>query len=565
MVRERQAEEAPDDNTYLICPLRDDVVEAIRAEEYKSREKKVLAQERKAARLRKREIEKRDPKEPRRLREAGVLLLDSGISCVDDFKELNEFAEAYNDPLLSTQYVRREWYWQLSREQMQRAVARYYGWEKWSEDPWGSFPKFCEWMTSARDNEMAVWAVNETSLGRDYLYHSILEGLGQLDYSEMTEKDLLTQIGYGAACFLYVKSYTGWDDFVSHYPKGPLPVRLINEWVSKVYPFDFKLPHSADGLIVATKADRSLDIPERVPDPEEIIDFFSVFIDARNYGPLTRYRFLISSIYLWHFALDGARERAKGHPELEIIIGYMVASYTHLTDLCQKLAPKDYSSPDRNGTLKKMGEILKIKGIAWNYKKGLLGKGFSWEDKKREAVMTAQEGLYKGMETWVSKNVQEIIAEGLTDHLKHSLKTAVVNRLLDKIDEVKKVEIEVGDKLGKKETVKVQREIPASVLLPQDTEYTSNDLLELIAARQGLVENRFEDELDNRDLLDRILQNATLTKRQRLVINLTREGRSDVEMTLALEKAFGKRVTETNVRKLKHEAIQKLRLYAQQE
>lgn len=34
----RQAEEVPDDNTYLVCPLNDDEVEAVRAGAYKFRQ-----------------------------------------------------------------------------------------------------------------------------------------------------------------------------------------------------------------------------------------------------------------------------------------------------------------------------------------------------------------------------------------------------------------------------------------------------------------------------------------------------------------------------------------------
>ena len=40
MGTERQAKEASADNIYLLCPLGDDAVEAIRAEAYKSREEK---------------------------------------------------------------------------------------------------------------------------------------------------------------------------------------------------------------------------------------------------------------------------------------------------------------------------------------------------------------------------------------------------------------------------------------------------------------------------------------------------------------------------------------------
>jgi hypothetical protein len=221
---------------------------------------------------------------------------------------------------------------------------------------------------------------------------------------------------------------------------------------------------------------------------------------------------------------------------------------------------------EANEALTKIGEILKIKGIAFNYKDRLLGMAFSKKDKQEEAEITALEGLGKGMETWAGKDIEDIILAGLTDHLKHSLKKAVVNKLLDEIDKVKTVEIEVGDKLGDKERVKVQRAIPSSALGDGKTDKdTGESQLELIAARQELVETPFEDELDDRERLNSILQEARLTDRQRLVIDLTRQERNDTEIALALKKAFGKRVKDGNVRKLKHDAIEKLRRYAQKE
>ncbi|MFC1934886.1 hypothetical protein ACFLXZ_01040 [Chloroflexota bacterium] len=206
-------------------------------------------------------------------------------------------------------------------------------------------------------------------------------------------------------------------------------------------------------------------------------------------------------------------------------------------------------------------KVLKIQGIAWKYKDSLLGIGFSAKHKWREARITAQEGLHKGIKTWVSKDIQKIITEGLTGHLGYSLKRAVVNKLLDEIDRVHKVTIQ--DEYGEYEE---QRKIPESILVVDGSdEDTDKSPLDLIAFRQGLTQTSFEDQLDNRDLLDRILQEAQLTKRQRLVIDLTRQGREDIEIVLALQKAFGKPTTEGNVRKLKHDAIQKLKLYAVQE
>jgi len=429
MGTERQAKEASADNTYLLCPLGDDVVEAIRTEAYKSREKEVLAQERKAARLRKQYWKAR-----RKSREAGDLDLDliddSGISCRDDFKEFNEFGKAYGNPLLYTQYVRRAFYCQLNKEQMQRAVAQYYGWEKWSEDPWGSFPKFCEWVTNARDNEMAVWAVNETLAGRVYLLHSIFNGLDRLAFSQMTEKNLNAQIGYGGACFLYVKSCTGWDEFDSHYLREPLPIRVVNEWVSKVYPFDAKLVPYGVVFSYHKRPDGSIDFPELPPDPESIIDFYTLTID---YGPFTRYQSLISGIFLWYFTLKEFKERAKGHPEWEAFFNYHAATDTQIAEICQQLSLKGYRLPDKEQSWQKLEQSIKneLKQMAAKYNDiypltSVLNDNVLGDNILKESYLTAQEGLLEGVDYWKSKAAQATI-----DGLKGSLLHIVKNDFID--------------------------------------------------------------------------------------------------------------------------------------
>jgi len=70
----------------------------------------------------------------------------------------------------------------LSREQMQEAVAKNYGWEKWSEHPWRSYSEFSEWISSVDDNSLAVWAVNNTFGGRVYLGLSMAKCMRQFDY-----------------------------------------------------------------------------------------------------------------------------------------------------------------------------------------------------------------------------------------------------------------------------------------------------------------------------------------------------------------------------------------------
>jgi len=368
------------DSFYLVCPLTDETIEKIRAAAYEWREK-TFPKERRITRI------------------------------------------PTDDPLLSTQYGRRFHYEPLTKREMQTCLTKYYGWKEWSENPWGSYARFRKWTTSVPDNEMAVWAVNETSMGRAYLVRDILERLGQLDYSKMTEEDLLAQIGYGAAAFLHVKHYTGWEDFLSKYPTAPLPVALVNRLVSKVYPFDFKLPYSEMTFPLPKKTDGSLDIPRRVPEKpfEEIEDFLSLFIDARNYGPLNRYIFLVSGIYLWYIALDGVREKAKGHPELESFLSYTAATDTQIAELCRRLAPKDYAFPDKSAAWEKLDMALE-KGkrtLEWKYR-DILDSGDA----------STGESLLTGVNYWKSKAAEAAIA-GLKGQLGNSLLSIVKRDFID--------------------------------------------------------------------------------------------------------------------------------------
>lgn len=368
------------DSSYLLCPLTDKAIEEIRSRAYESREKEC-------------------PEKRREIRIPG------------------------SDPLLSTQYVRRLLYEALAKPEMQACVTKYYGWKEWSDNPWGSYPGFCEWISNIPDNEMAVWAVNETSMGRAYLVRGILEGLGRLVYSEMTEEDLLTLMGYGAAAFLHVRCYTGWEDFLNNYPTEPLPVALVNERVSKVYPFDFKLPYAGMTFPLPKKANGSLDIPKRVPERpfEEIEDFLSLFIDARNDGPLNRYVFLVSGIYLWYIALEGAKEKAKGHPVVEGFVSYHAATDTQIAELCRKLAPKGYAFLDKNEAWKRLDMALE-KG-----KETLEGKYGAILDSGNAST---GESLLAAVDYWKSKAFDAAIA-GLKGQLGNRLLSVVENDFID--------------------------------------------------------------------------------------------------------------------------------------
>lgn len=206
---------------------------------------------------------------------------------------------------------------------MQEAVVKHYGWGEWSEDPWGDFSKFCEWVDSVSDDERLVWAINETFEGRFYLAHWILKHLSQFDYSKITEEDLLQWIGVGAENFLLVKTYTGWDDFGYHYPLEPLPAALVNKEIIKV------------------------------------------FLTC----PFRGFRWFMNSIYLWHFALNEARKRVNRHQSLQGLLDLSAATDIQIAELCRKLAPKGYQLPDVNEAWQRLEESVRkeMEGIVKKY------------------------------------------------------------------------------------------------------------------------------------------------------------------------------------------------------
>jgi len=120
-----EKEEQASHDTYLLNPFSQDEVEAIRKGVWKLIEEAALAKAR----------------EYRRLREAGA------NAPPPDFPLHDDFFESYFHELLHTP---------LTRQEMQQAVVKHYGWEKWSEDPWGDFSKFCKWINSIGDDERGV-------------------------------------------------------------------------------------------------------------------------------------------------------------------------------------------------------------------------------------------------------------------------------------------------------------------------------------------------------------------------------------------------------------------------
>ena len=278
----------------------------------------------------------------------------------------------------------------LSRQQMQEAVAEHYGWEKWSEHPWASYPEFCKWISSTNDDPMAVWAVNNTFGGRSYLGLSTAECMRQFDYPGMDEEDLLVHLAIGTDSHMWLKAYTGWDDFNQHYPPEPLPSRFVNEQIIRL---------------------------------------------GQSY-PLANYRLFIASVSGLHFAQHELIERAKKLPELPAYMNYVAATSAFTANMVgRRLAPEGSTFPDRNQSWEELEQALAAKGLKSIERKyddiyppSVEHQGV---DTLKESHVTAEEGLFEGVTAWQSKLPHESILAGLGGYLGCSLLAAANHNLID--------------------------------------------------------------------------------------------------------------------------------------
>lgn len=277
----------------------------------------------------------------------------------------------------------------LSREQMQEAVAKHYRWEKWSDHPWRSYPEFSEWISSTNDDSLAVWAVNNTFSGRVYLGLSTGECMRQFDYPKMNEEELLIHVAIAVESHMWLKAYTGWDDFNQYYPPQPLPSRFVNEQI----------------IMIGQPC------------------------------PLTNYRFFIANMYSLQFVLQEVMERGKKSPELPAYMNYVGATSAFMANIVRRLAPKDSTFQDKNQSWKELEQALSTKGLESIKRKYDDVYPPSVEHKGvgalKESHVTAEEGLFEGVVAWQSKPPYESILSGLRGHLGYSLLTAARHNLID--------------------------------------------------------------------------------------------------------------------------------------
>jgi hypothetical protein len=272
-----------------------------------------------------------------------------------------------------------------------------------------------------------------------------------------------------------------------------------------------------------------------VPDLGETVppEFFDYLLQQPN--PLGQFCSIL--FFAEHFRLLCAEldRRVQEHPELESLCKYSIAKGVDEEKQWggfRVFLPDEFQRSEAFEEIRKMIEPS-LSPKLWNYM-------HNDEDANSEGV----ERLWQEVERY-TRAIEEDYPKVIVDGLKGMLKTSLRDETQRGIDAQRKRESRHRDK-----------ETPEANL--PTTEDGKKSPLELIANRQGRETNPFEG-FENREILNDLIRRAKLPKREQMVLDLTCEEKSDREIALALKKAFGKEVSEGNVRKLRHDAEQKLR------
>lgn len=286
---------------------------------------------------------------------------------------------------------------------------------------------------------------------------------------------------------------------------------------------------------------------------EELPGAFIDFWRGRGLFPFVHFLTAIIAGRLCRLEIE---RRAEKQPVAKWVQGYIIGKDVDAQrelDIRGVIDEKTLAEIANNSTQ----QVLKImepytRPLVKRFPKGIISE--SRDESQRpvtEAEVTAQEGILEGLEYWREKGLQEAVFAGLEGRLPFSLRLAAKRNLLDEIED--KVVVEIDG-----EEYEVSRVSPISSLIGEGAaeDDTGITLLELLDER--LSEGGFE-EADRKLTLDAAIENAKLPKREQMVVDLRRKGKSDREIALALKEAFGKRVSESNVRKLWHDALQRLK------
>ena len=374
-------------------------------------------------------------------------------------------------------------------------MAKRYGWVKWADDPWGNSRKFAEWEEAVKDDEFAIWAVNETLGGRFYLALGYLLLLPQLDYSKMTPKELVFYEGIGAENFLLIKGYSGWEGF--YYPKEPLPLGYINEEIIKLY----------------------------------------------LQRPFSMYREVVFSIYNWFYVSGELTKRIAEHPELEGLLAYANAKHPEIRKLTRALAPKNFHLNDEKEGWGKFERAMieQLKRVVRKYNDIFTLSSEVEGNVLKESDVAGQEGLFEAARYWMEK---DFITAGLKGRLVPGLLKIVKDDLIDTTRNEKRHR--------KHETTESQIDTQRKA----EGEEVAAHFLDALPG-QELGQHDWEIE-EQKEKVRELFAKAGLTKTERLVAELRIEEYDYEDIADRISQAQNKQINATTVRKHWSNAKKKL-------
>jgi len=438
----------------------------------------------------------------------------------------------------------------MSRERLQREICEMYGWEEWQEDPWGNQATFDQWLAvvlSEVDREggipglllqqLLVWTINETQ-GNTYFANGRIRELAPLATDELSKQ---------------------------------IPSKLIMHWLGN------------GGAILLNLRNC---LRKGKPDHECQL-FPSEFMIRRimitNQPAYVLYSHMIDSLYLWYVANKELETRIVEHPTATSFLRYYMATDSVAREgMRQDFTSEGYVPPSEESAWEQLESDLggMLKQLAYKYK-GVHRLQLAIDDTTllEESYFAAREYLIKRLHKYQQNDwprdrelLFDDIYTSMDGQLIGKLRKVVENALIDdlrKYDPGFAKRWRKADKPADREErrelkQRIRNEMPVWEKPPLSLDMEMDGEDQDTSTLLDLVQGVSHDEVERRETLDSLIREALTSRRQQLVIGLGRQGKTDREIVIALEEAFGKPTSERNVRKLRYDAIRKLQAVAEE-
>ncbi len=296
-----------------------------------------------------------------------------------------------------------------THEQLRGLIVERFGWEKWTEDPWGNQVIFDDWLhdflTSIHKmphilryfhEQCLVWAINETQ-GRCYFAEGIARSTDARAISTYSNEYLWNLYSEGLEQWTGVKKYTGQRKF--GYPDRPLP---------------------ADFMILQIVMRHGAFSP------------YSLYLDA------------VGKPYLGYTALKELTNRLVNHPESRAFFKYLSATDGQIQKWAREIqAPESYEPSTMDEAFEDMETAMKgpLLQMVQQYMKMVDMDSVTDTDGISDGYPEALESLYKRLnesikedqceEPFAGAQLEKDILAAINGELGYVLKSAIKHDIID--------------------------------------------------------------------------------------------------------------------------------------